>query len=246
MGAKDVALVHLNGLLPVNKPAGITSNGIVGFIKNIILKKDPLPFKKKQGYSTDTLDLTGVVNKIDINAGNKITKLDLVHALSKYVGTIEQTPPVHSALKMDGKPLYHYARNNIEPPRPIKSREIDINSLDLLSFTKNEQNGASGSQDVRIKIKMDRGKKVLEHSLECSSFKIQVDCSGGTYIRKLIEDIGREMGAPAFTSELVRVKQGKFRLGVNTVELDDINNIQDLADAVITKDWFYGNDWVKS
>ncbi|SAI72171.1 tRNA pseudouridine synthase B [Bordetella ansorpii] len=85
------------------------------------------------GEETDSGDLTGIVTA---QAGPGFTGVDetaLRDVLSRFKGTIEQIPPMYSALKRDGKPLYEYARAGIELERP--PRQITIHRIELLEFT---------------------------------------------------------------------------------------------------------------
>ena len=88
--------------------------------------------KIKLGIETDTLDSTGELYK-----SAKIPKLNantIVAALDKFKGKIDQTPPAYSALKLNGKRLYEYARSGIRIIK--KPREIIIHSLDLIDYDK--------------------------------------------------------------------------------------------------------------
>ncbi|MCD0505107.1 tRNA pseudouridine(55) synthase TruB [Bordetella petrii] len=83
------------------------------------------------GEETDSGDLTGnVVATAD--GGCQVTEAALRDALSRFQGIIEQVPPMYSALKRDGKPLYEYARQGIELERP--PRQVTIHRIDLLSL----------------------------------------------------------------------------------------------------------------
>lgn len=85
------------------------------------------------GISTTTGDSEGDIlskNKVD-----HITRESVDEACAKFVGNIKQMPPIFSALKMNGKPLYEYAREGIPLPMAIKSREVKINSLTVLDDT---------------------------------------------------------------------------------------------------------------
>lgn len=88
------------------------------------------------GTETDSGDLTGhIVATSDPNAAD-VTEDALQAVLPEFRGDIEQIPPMHSALKRDGKPLYKYAREGIELERP--PRAVTIHKLDVLSFTPTE------------------------------------------------------------------------------------------------------------
>ncbi len=84
------------------------------------------------GEETDSGDLTGnVVSSAGADFAG-VSEQALRDAMSRFVGSIEQVPPMYSALKRDGKPLYEYARAGIELERA--PRQITIHSLELLSF----------------------------------------------------------------------------------------------------------------
>ncbi len=84
------------------------------------------------GEETDSGDLTGhvVARAAD---GYSVTEDALRAVLARFQGVIEQVPPMYSALKRDGKPLYEYARQGIELERP--PRQVTIHRIDLLSLS---------------------------------------------------------------------------------------------------------------
>src|SRR3954470_17482435 len=129
------------------------------------------------GYSTSTEDASGEVierRKVD----RTILSSEIMQIFQKLTGTITQTPPMYSAVKVNGKRLYEYARQGIEIERP--SRMVTIYSMELL--------------DDRI-----------QFSGEDISFRFRVSCSKGTYIRTLAVMIGEALGYPAHMSDLCRI-----------------------------------------
>ena len=86
------------------------------------------------GKDTDTYDLDGTVTKI---YDKKITQADLISILDDFRGEIEQLPPIYSAIKVNGKKLYEYARNGEEVE--IKPRKVFISKLELESFDYEKQ-----------------------------------------------------------------------------------------------------------
>ena len=85
------------------------------------------------GYKSSTGDKEGEITKQNIN---KIPSLaEIRKLLNKFIGTIEQLPPMYSALKHQGKPLYSYAREGIDIPRA--KRKIMIHKIELLSYQGN-------------------------------------------------------------------------------------------------------------
>jgi len=130
------------------------------------------------GQRTSTADAEGeVIAEAEVNFTPE--KLQQVQAL--FTGPLQQVPPMHSALKKDGKALYEYAREGIEVERAPRS--VCVHSLEL-----KELPVENGVRTVWLK----------------------AHCSKGTYIRTLGEDIGNALGCGAFLSALRRVKSGGF------------------------------------
>ncbi|MFC5541207.1 tRNA pseudouridine(55) synthase TruB [Ureibacillus suwonensis] len=134
------------------------------------------------GRSTTTEDAEGDTVEED-SSHKKISRKQLLQALSQLTGEIEQIPPMYSAVKVNGMKLYEYARKGIEVERP--RRKVTIYELELL--------------DDR---EMFEGQEI--------KFKIRVKCSKGTYIRTLAVQIGELLGYPSHMSSLVRTASGNF------------------------------------
>lgn len=82
------------------------------------------------GVATDTLDITGsVLREADCSS---IDRESLEAVLTRFTGQISQVPPMFSAIKRDGQPLYKLARQGVEVER--QPRQVEIASLELLSF----------------------------------------------------------------------------------------------------------------
>ncbi|MBA2873947.1 tRNA pseudouridine(55) synthase TruB [Thermaerobacillus caldiproteolyticus] len=136
------------------------------------------------GAATTTEDASGEVietKKVD----RIIQRSEIEHVLEQLTGEIAQTPPMYSAVKVNGKKLYEYARAGIEVERP--TRIVTIHELTLLD----ERETFSG---------------------DTVSFRFRVTCSKGTYIRTLAVMIGERLGYPAHMSHLVRTASGPFSL----------------------------------
>jgi len=131
------------------------------------------------GEETDSGDLTGNIVSQAPSGFQGVTQAELENVLPQFRGEIEQIPPMYSALKRDGKPLYEYARQGIELERP--PRQVSIHELTLLRFD----------------------------GLEA---EVSVQCSKGTYIRTLAQDIGRQLGCGAHLIALRRTSVGPFNL----------------------------------
>jgi len=132
------------------------------------------------GITTDTEDAAG--RKTGQFAVPGIDQVQIEQILSGFIGNIEQLPPLYSAVKYRGKPLYHWTRSGKDVPRRV--RLADIYSIELLEFND------------------DREAQII----------FDVQCSKGTYIRTLAADIGRAVGCGAHLFSLTRLAVGPFKL----------------------------------
>lgn len=141
------------------------------------------------GRTTDTMDHTGTTLEerplpaallTDLRAQDFAPVREAIQALTSVT---EQIPPMYSAVKVDGRPLYDYARSGLEIER--KSRPVQIDLARPLAIDTDE-NGLFAD--------------VLIH------------CSKGTYIRSLAEDVGRTTGLLAHAEALTRLQTGPFQL----------------------------------
>ena len=130
------------------------------------------------GIRTTTGDAEGeVISERAVS----VSPQQLEEVVQRFTGAISQVPPMHSALKKDGKPLYEYARAGLEVERV--ARDVTIYELKV---TKTLMNSAQ------------------------PAIKLVVKCSKGTYIRTLGEDIGEALGCGAHLSALRRIRTGDF------------------------------------
>ncbi len=205
---------NINGVLPFDKPAGLTSNEALQKIKRLFRAQKaghtgsldpiatgclPLCFGEATklsafllnadkcywvqatlGVRTDTGDAQGESLERRPVA---VTERDIDGALEAFRGSIEQIPPMYSALKHQGRRLYELAREGREverAPRPVHIYELT-------------QEGSPESDDAGT-----------------TTAAFRVHCSKGTYIRTLIEDIGEALGCGAHVSALHRLSVGAF------------------------------------
>lgn len=156
----------MDGILLVNKPSGMTSHDVVNKVRRILHTKkvghcgtlDPdatgvlvlcigkatkalqfLTSEEKEyiatlslGKATDTYDASGKI--VDEKEFQGVDNVETV--LSSFLGKQEQMPPIYSAIKVNGKKLYEYARQNQEVK--IEPREIEIKNIELLNQKDNE------------------------------------------------------------------------------------------------------------
>lgn len=196
-------LKKIDGILLLDKPLFLTSNGALQRVKRLFGAQkaghtgslDPLAtgmlpicfgeatkfsqfllesdkcyqVEAKLGIKTRTGDAEGEVVATKPVVGLTHEKVEAV--LRQFEGVIQQIPPMYSALKVEGRPLYELARKGIEISR--EARSVHIYRLQLIDF----------QSDV---------------------LKLEVQCSKGTYVRTLIEDIGEQLGCGAHVSALRR------------------------------------------
>lgn len=146
------------------------------------LMEEPKTYRThvRLGIVTDTFDGEGeILARSPVEAERK----DVERALAQFRGTIEQIPPMFSAVKHHGKPLYRLARQGIEVERRI--RQVEIHRIDLVDWA------SDGDQ------------------AQCT---LEIECSPGTYIRVLVHDLGQELGCGAYVTGLTRLASGSFRL----------------------------------
>jgi tRNA pseudouridine55 synthase len=141
------------------------------------------------GISTDSLDADG--EEID-RAPMDVTEESVSEAAKTLVGTIEQVPPMVSALKVGGRRLYELAREGQEierAPRPVM-----VHALEVLAV------GAGPFPDVRLR----------------------VVCGKGTYVRVLADDLARRLGGRAHLVELRRTRTGALSVDEHGISVDDL------------------------
>ena len=214
----------LDGILVLDKPLGLSSNRALQMVKRLYFAAkaghtgslDPLAtgvlplclgeatkfsqflLDADKGYestfvlgqTTATGDAEGeVLQTVDATA---VTESDIEQALEAFRGEIEQVPPMYSAIKQDGQPLYKLAREGKEVER--KARKVVIKRLELRAF----RAGARAEVEVYL------------------------ECSKGTYVRSVAEDLGKALGCGAHVSALRRTKAGPFGIEdsvtMNTLE----------------------------
>jgi tRNA pseudouridine55 synthase len=139
----------------------------------------------KLGARTSTGDAEGeVLARSEV----AVTEEGLRSVLERFRGQIGQVPPMHAAIKHEGRPLYAYARRGESVER--SARQITIRRLDLERFDRDEAD-------------------------------LYVECSKGTYIRTLAEDIGEALGCGAHLSALTRLAVGPFVLA-QSIDIDSL------------------------
>lgn len=155
------------------------------------------------GIETDTLDSTG-----NILSDEKCikTKEEIIDVLNSFKGKYLQEVPIFSAIKINGKKLYEYARNGIEVTLP--KREVEIKSISLIS---------------------------VEYKDNKTLFKFKCSVSKGTYIRSLIRDIANRLETVGTMTDLRRTKLGKFKIedaiSIDNIDKEKLINIKDVLEC---------------
>ena len=129
------------------------------------------------GKTSPSMDKETEITETGID--ENINEESIKNAAKEFVGEIEQTPPMYSAIKVKGKRLYKLARNGVEIERPV--RKVRINSF-------------------------------LIKNIKIPDVEFEVNCSKGTYIRVLANDLGKKLGCGGILSELRRTAIGEFRI----------------------------------
>jgi len=132
------------------------------------------------GVTTTTDDLEGEI--VTQRTAAALGLADIEAALPQFLGKIDQTPPIYSAIQVDGKRLYHLARQGktVEVP----TRQVTIRQLKSQRWQPGEQ----------------------------PELTLDIDCGPGTYIRSLARDLGSAVGTGATLASLIRTHSSGFDL----------------------------------
>lgn len=138
----------------------------------------------------------------------------------KFEGEIEQVPPRYAAVKVAGKKLYEYARENLEVV--IEPRPVTVHSFKL---------GAMQFVDAPAEIIARRPEQ--EYPAQIALIEFETTVSSGTYVRALARDLGRELGCGGYLASLTRTAIGRFHLD-QAVTLDELTeNPEQAAEKMI-------------
>jgi tRNA pseudouridine55 synthase len=229
----------IDGVLILDKQTGLTSNAALQDIKRLfgankaghtgsldplasgllpiclgqstkvaqfLLNEDKRYFVRgRLGQISNTGDSEGELT--EYGSTKNLNEKSLKNTLKQFIGEINQVPPMYSALKRNGMPLYKLARKGIEVQR--KSRKISIYEIKFVSLKNN-------------------------------IVTLEVSCSKGTYIRTLIEDIGKSLGCGGYIIELRRtgfshldISQGKTFEELKGMSYPELNSLLIGADEIL-------------
>ncbi len=217
----------VDGILVLDKPAGLSSNqalqqakrlyaaakaGHTGSLDPLATGVLPLCFGEATKFSQFLLDadkayestlVLGVATATGDADGEPVSSADAAGlsagaveaALERFRGEIEQVPSMYSAIKQGGQPLYKLAREGREVER--QARSVVIHRLELRAF----RPGARAEAEIYL------------------------ECSKGTYVRTIAEDLGRALGCGAHVARLRRTKAGPFGIA-DSVSLDTLEALK--------------------
>jgi len=230
----------LHGVLLIDKPLGASSNQVLQRVKWLLKAEkaghtgtlDPLAsgvlpiclgaatkFSQlhldanktylaiaRLGQNTSTADAEGEITQTRDASGVDLSAPRLAQVQASFTGPIEQTPPMYSALKVDGKALYDYAREGVEIE--LQPRKITIHALEMAEFK-----SLSDLERLSSLAHWKLNKAFAQEAQEVAgtralAFKVQ--CSKGTYVRTLAQDIGEHLGVGAHLVYLRRTASGEF------------------------------------
>lgn len=201
---------RIDGILLLDKPSGPSSNAVLQRVKRLYQAEkaghtgslDPLASgllpiclgeatklagfllgadkayraTARLGIRTDTMDALGqVIAEAPLQG---IERVRIEAEMQRFRGPITQVPPMHSALKRDGTPLYELARRGVEVERAPRS--VTIHRLELIAF-------------------------------DPPTLELAIECSSGTYVRTLVDDLGQALGCGAHVQALRRIWAAPFR-----------------------------------
>jgi tRNA pseudouridine55 synthase len=201
---------QLDGILLLDKPAGMSSNQALQRVRHLFRAEkaghtgslDPLAtgllpvcfgeatkiagyllgsdkayeVEARLGVTTDTDDADGaVLRERDVPS---LDRARIEAELAKFIGRIRQRPPIYSALKQGGEPLYAKARRGDQVE--VAEREVEVRAIELLDLGEN-------------------------------SLRLRVECGTGTYIRSIVRDLGEALGCGAHVGALRRSWVAPFR-----------------------------------
>lgn len=229
----------MDGIIIINKEKEYTSNDVVQIVKHTLNEKvghtgtlDPnatgvLPIligkgtkiskylvnhdkiyeaTLQLGIKTDTADGEGQILEEKNVDKNILLEQNINKILQSFIGKQTQTPPMYSAIKVNGKKLYDYARKGEKIEVPV--RNIEIYNLELNKI-----------------------------DIQNNQIEIRIECSKGTYIRTLCEDIAKRLGTIGYMKELNRIQVGEFNIK-NSIKIKELrankNNSDYLKENIIS------------
>lgn len=163
------------------------------------------------GIKTTTEDLTGEILEERTVKGIDISEIKGI--LKTMIGEIEQTPPIYSAVKVNGRKLYEYARRG-QFDVEIPSRKVNIYNIEFLDNSEYYRDGKF-------------------------YFTIDINCGKGTYVRTIATSIGEKLNIPSTMSKLTRTSSGKITIDhcLKLVDVEKYLKENTLEDKILKKEY---------
>lgn len=173
------------------------------------------------GVETDTYDILGLLSRIQ-NISENLPLQQLQRYINEYIGTWEQPYPPYSSPRVNGRPLFYWARHNALDTIKIPSKKITVHSLEmealhkmtsshLLSYIEKKISTIQGDFRQSDILKLWRNEL---SSLSCSFTyaRFAIECSSGLYIRSLAHDLGKKLNTDAIALSITRTAVGPYLL----------------------------------
>ncbi|GEM_PF-18787 len=171
-------------------------------------------FTARFGLTSDSYDMEGAVEPHSAAAAAADLDADeIAKALRPFRGSIRQTPPVYSAIKIDGERACDRVRAG--ETVTLESREITVHSLELRAFTPaSTARSVSGTHAPAVGEPAGLTPSAAASSVTSAvpSADLVMTCSKGTYVRSLVHDLGAALGCGAVTDKIRRLAIGPFRV----------------------------------
>ena len=217
----DAPITYAGRLDPMAEGVLILLSGDKVHEKDKYTKLDKVyKFQILFGFATDTFDILGRIQDTEDYIFN--TPL-FEKALKKFEGKQIQAYPPYSSKTVEGKPLFKWAREGRLHEIDIPTHEVEIKNISPVKVETISQ--LDLKEEIRERISLVKGdfrqKEILElweayidNALETefTLASVEVTCTSGTYIRALVDDIGRELGVPTTTYSINRVSIGEYTI----------------------------------
>eukprot|EP00299_Pterocystis_sp_00344_P016417 c8242_g1_i1.p1 GENE.c8242_g1_i1~~c8242_g1_i1.p1 ORF type:complete len:302 (-),score=76.46 c8242_g1_i1:22-927(-) len=165
------------------------------------------------GAISDTDDIQGTIIERKPEIARELTLKQISAVLPKFIGTIQQVPPIFSAVHVQGHRAYKLARSSSQDSEKLlsqlKPRSVQVHSIHVDSWVPADRSDPNSLPEMTVTI----------------------SCGGGTYIRSIARDIGHHLHAGALLSALHRAQSGIFRDTENAVSPSQIKKNLDLIPA---------------
>lgn len=170
------------------------------------------------GLTTDSYDYMGLFTQEPKPSQDPSNTLKTI--LPTFIGKQMQEYPMYSSARVNGKPLYYWARNNVTdikiPTKEITIFDITCKSIQTISLSKFAQFAVDGISKVEGKFRQEeiinQWNTYLNIQDQYFVADLHITCSSGTYVRGLIHEIGTKIGSGALAYNIKRTRVGEYSL----------------------------------